>query len=88
LKNKRGTYSIIIQVGEPEGIVEAGVVNETKPGPASEVQEREIKGKKFKLNTSLCKKLQDKIVEMISKHMDAFTWSFADMPGIDQIFMP
>jgi len=39
---------------------------------ASEVQEREIGGKKFKLGTSICKELQDKVVKVISKHMDDF----------------
>jgi len=34
--------------------MEADVVNERRPGPAGEVHEREIKGKKFKLGTSLC----------------------------------
>jgi len=54
---------------------------------AGEVQEREIGGKKFKLDTSLCKELQDKIVVAISKHMNAFAWSSTDMPGRDPYFL-
>ena len=51
------------------------------------VWELEIKGKRFKLSASLCKKLEDKIVEVISKNMNAFSWSSADMPGIDPNFL-
>ena len=87
LKNKRGTYSITIQVGVPKGIVEAGISNERRHGPVAEVQKREIKGKKFRLDTSLCKEFQYKIAEVISKHMDAFVWSSADMPEIDPEFL-
>jgi len=35
----------------------------------------------------ICKELYDKIVEVISRHMDAFAWSSADMPGIDPDFL-
>ena len=83
LKSKRGTYSIIVQAGEPEEIVDVGVANERQPGPAGEVQEKEIGGKKFKLGTLICQELQGKITEVILKHMDAFAWSFADMTEID-----
>jgi len=58
-----------------------------QPGPAKEVQEREIKGKKFKLDTSLCKELEDKITEVISENMNAFAWSSVDMPGINLDFL-
>jgi len=47
----------------------------------------EINDKKFKLGASLCKKLEDIIVEVISKNMNAFAWSFTDMPGIDPDFL-
>jgi len=68
---------------EPEWIVEAKVANERRLEPVGEVQEREIEGNKFKPDTSLCKELQDKIVEVISRNMNVFMWSSADMPGID-----
>ena len=87
LKNRRGTYVITIQAGELGWIAEADVINEKRPGPTGEVQEREINGKKFKLNTSLCKELEEKIVDMISKNMNAFAWSSANMPGIDPYFL-
>ena len=87
MKSKRGTYLIIIQAGKPKEIVQVGVTSERQPGPASKVQEKEIGGKKFKLDTSICQKLQKKIVEVISKHMDAFAWSSADMPEIDPDFL-
>ena len=37
--------------------------------------------------TSICKELQDKIVEIISKHMDTFGWSSADIPRINPDFL-
>jgi len=86
LKNRRGTYAITIQARVLGWIAEANVINERRHEPAGEVQEREIKGKKFKLGTSLCKELEDKIVDVISENMNAFAWSSADMPGIEPDF--
>jgi len=48
---------------------------------------REIKGKKFKLGTSLCKELEDKIAGVISENMSAFASSSVDTPGIDSDFL-
>jgi len=87
LKNRRTTYAITIQVGEPGWIAETYVINERRPEPTREVQEREIKGKKFKLSTSLCKELEDKIVDVISKNMNVFAWSSTNMLGIDPDFL-
>jgi len=42
---------------------------------------------KFKLGASLGRELQDKIVGVISRHMDAFAWSSLDIPGIDPDFL-
>jgi len=55
LKNRRRTYTVTIQAGEPGWIAEVDISDERRFGPTGEVQEREIKGKKFKLSTSLCK---------------------------------
>jgi len=44
LKNRR-TYTITVQAGKPKWIAEAEVVNERRPGPFREVQERDIKGR-------------------------------------------
>jgi len=41
----------------------------------------------FKLGASLGRELQDQIVGVIAKHLDAFAWSSADMPGIDLDFV-
>jgi len=87
LKNKKGTYAITVQAGEPKWFVEAEAVNERQSGPTGEVQEREIKGKKFKLGTSLCKELKDKIANVILENMNAFAWSSADMPRINPNFL-
>jgi len=62
------------------------VANERRLEPAGEVQEKEIEGKKFKLGTSLGRELQDKIVEVISRHVDAFAWSTSDMA--DKLLVP
>jgi len=70
-----------------EEIMQVEVTSERRPGPTDEVQEREIGGKKFKLDMSLCKEMQYKIAEVIVKHMNAFAWSFADMPRIDPDFL-
>jgi len=61
--------------------------SERRPGPVGEVQEKEIEGKKFKLGASLGRKLQDKIVGVISRHMNAFARSSLNMPGIDPNFL-
>ena len=87
MKNRRGTYAITIQAGETRWIAKVEVINDRRPGPVREVQEREIKGKKFKLGTSLGKELSDKIVDVILENMGAFTWTSADMPGIDPDFL-
>jgi len=41
----------------------------------------------LKLRASLCKELEDKIVEVILKNMNVFAWSSADMLGIDPDFL-
>ena len=45
--------------------MEVGVANERRPGPVGEVQEKKIGGKKFKLGTSICQELHNKIVEVV-----------------------
>jgi len=87
LKSRRGTYSIIVQKGEPKELMQAEVASKRRPGTVGEVQEKEIGGMKFKLGTSICQELQDKIVEVISKHMDVFAWSSLDMLRIDPYFL-
>jgi len=71
LRNRRGIYAITVQAGEPKWMVGVEVINDMQFGPAEEVQEREIKGKKFKLDTSLGKELEDKTADVISENMDA-----------------
>ena len=87
LTKRRGTYVVTIQEGESRWIVEADISDERQRGPTGEVWEREINGKKFKLGTSLCKESEDKIADVISENMNAFTWSSANMPGIDPGFL-
>ena len=58
-------------MGEPEEIGQVGVIGERRLVPTGQVQEKEIRWKKFKVDTSICQELQDKIAEVISKHIDA-----------------
>ena len=46
-----------------------------------------IQGKKFKIGTSPGQELQDKIADVIARHMSVFAWSSADMPEIDTDFL-
>jgi len=55
--------------------------------PAANVVERQIGGKTFKLGRLLSQEEQDKVAEVISRHLDAFAWSASDMPGIDPDFL-
>jgi len=88
LKNRRRTYSATaIQGGRTVEVLETEIVDRRRPGPAGDVQEKEIGGKMFKMGASVNTTLQDKIAEVIAKHMDAFAWSSADMPGIDPEFL-
>jgi len=47
----------------------------------------QIGGKTFKLGRLLSQEEQDGVVEVISRHLDAFAWSASDMPGIDPDFL-
>ena len=74
-KTKRRICSVATQSPREEGVTRI------------EMLEREIGGKKFKLGRSLGQEAHDQIVEVIARHMDAFTWSSSDMPGIDPDFL-
>jgi len=82
LKNRRGTYVITIQPAELGWITEADIIDERRPGPAEEVQERGINRKKLKLSVELCKSLEGKIANVILENMNAFAWSSVDIPRI------
>jgi len=87
LKNRRGTYAVTIQPEELGWIAKAEISNKKQPGPAGEVQEREIKGKKFNINTTLGKELKDRITDVILVNMNVFARSSIDMSGIDPDFL-
>ena len=44
-------------------------------------------GKMFKLGRSFSQESQDQISEVIARHLDTFTWSASDMPGIYSDFV-
>jgi len=71
----------------PEVITRDEVTKERRFGPVGEVLEKVIERNKFKLGTSLGKELQDKIPDIIARHMSAFASSSANMPKIDPDFL-
>jgi len=86
--NSHQTYSTIaIQGGGTVEVLEIEILDRRRSGPAGDIQEKEIGGNMFKMGASVDPTLQDKIVEVIAKHMDAFAWSSADMPVIDPDFL-
>jgi len=60
---------------------------ERRPGPTENVVERQIGGKTFKLGRLLDQEEQNQVAEVISRHLDVFTWTASDMPGIDPDFL-
>jgi len=86
-KNRRGVCTVTTQAQGPDVTTRAEITNERRPEPAGEVREREIKGKKFKLGSSLGQDMQDQIAEVISRHLNAFAWTTSDMLDIDPDFL-
>ncbi|XP_068504565.1 uncharacterized protein [Phaseolus vulgaris] len=68
-------------------ITRAEIARERRPEPVDDVKDREIRGKVFKLGNALDQVVQDWIVEVIERHLDAFAWSASDMPGIYPDFL-
>jgi len=62
-------------------------VRDRRPQPVGNVVERQIGGKVFKLGCLLSQEEQDEVAAVISRHLDAFAWTAADMPGIDPDFL-
>ena len=87
LKTKRGVFAVTTQTPREEGVTRAEIARERPPKPAEDVLEREIGGKIFKIGKYLGQELQDQIVEVIARHLDAFAWSTSDMSGIDPDFL-
>jgi len=67
--------AVTTQSPREEGVTRVEITRERRPEPAEEVLEREIRGKKFKLGKSLGQEAHNQIAEVISRPMDAFTWS-------------
>ena len=62
-------------------------VQSEQPQPVDNVVERQIGGKVFKLGRFLSQEEQEEVAAVISRHLDAFAWTAADMPGIDPDFL-
>ena len=69
------------------GIARALIASERRPQPVEEWLEKKINGRTFRLGKTLDRETQDQIAKVISRHLDAFAWSAADMPGIDPDFL-
>jgi len=54
-----------------------------QPQPEDNVVENQIGGKGFKLGRHLNREERREVTTVISRHLDAFAWTAADMPGID-----
>ncbi|XP_068498200.1 uncharacterized protein [Phaseolus vulgaris] len=54
---------------------------------ATNVVDKNIGGKTFKLGRLLSQEEQEAVAEVISRHLDAFAWSASDMPDIDPDFL-
>jgi len=68
-------------------ITRVEIACERRPEPADDVREREIGGKVLKLGSALDQTVQDQIVEVIARHLNAFAWSASNMPDIDPDFL-
>jgi len=64
-----------------------GNVQNGRPRPEDNIVERQIGGKVFKLGRLLSQGEQEEVATVISRHLDAFAWTAADMPGIDPDFL-
>jgi len=58
-----------------------------RPQPEDNVVERQIGGTMFKLGRLLSQGEQEEVAAVISRHLDAFAWTAADMPGINPDFL-
>ena len=74
---------------EEDPVNESRVENEQskQPQPVDNVVERQIRGKVFKLGRFLSQEEREEVAAVISRHLDAFAWTAADMPGIDPDFL-
>ena len=82
LKSRMGTYTITTQLRESGWVVEADLYDERWLKPIGEIRELGINGKRFKLGASLCKELEDKVVEVIAKNM---TFYVVDLPWTKKV---
>ena len=87
LKTKKGVFFVTTRPPREDGVTREEIVRENRPEPAGGVVEKEIGGKMFKLGQSLSKESQDQVVGVIVRHLDAFAWATADMPGIEPDFL-
>jgi len=62
-------------------------VQSEQPQPGDNVVERQIGGKVFKVGRFLSQEEQEEVAAVISRHLDAFAWTVADMPSIDPDFL-
>jgi len=85
LKRRRVVCTVTTQAQGPDVTTQTHITSERRPEPVG--KEREIKGKLFRLGSSLGQEMQDQIVEVIARHVNAFAWTVADMLDIDPDFL-
>jgi len=62
-------------------------VQNEQPRPVDNVVEKQLGGKVFKLGRFLSQEEREEIAGVILRHLDAFAWTAAYMPGIDPDFL-
>ena len=87
LKTKRRVFSVTTRPTREDGVTRVEITQENRPQPAGGMMEREIGGTTLKLGRSLSQESRDQFAEVIARHLDAFAWTSADMPGIDSDFL-
>jgi len=62
-------------------------VQNGQPQPEDNIVEKQIGRKLFKLGSLLSQGEQEEVAAVISRHLDTFAWTAADMPGIAPDFL-
>jgi len=63
------------------------VHSERRPQPVREIKEIFIEGKKLRIGGDLNLEQEQQIVQVLKNNLSSFTWSVADMTGIDPDFL-
>ncbi|XP_057418260.1 uncharacterized protein LOC130712443 [Lotus japonicus] len=56
---------------------------ELRPQPAEETKSVHLSGRALKIESTLSKEQEDRLVELLKNNLDLFAWTIKDVPGID-----